>query len=151
MTIDFLKITLPLLSAVLAWLANEWRERVREDYLRKENLYRSLLDAMQGFYEAPAVPSATYLLASGQSAGKQDFLNQVRLAWLYSPDDVILTAYAFLDTVHTDRNPAASSREKEIALGNVVEAVRRDLFRHRYGFLRKTKLTGAQFRHVRPN
>lgn len=154
MTADYLKITLPLMGAVIAWLANQWRQRAREDYLRKERLYRDLLDAVQGFYQNPGgsvLFSAAFTLTGLQTSGKQKFLDQVRLAWLYSPDEVILSAYAFLDTVHTDRQPPATAPEKELALGNVVAAIRRDLFRPRFYFFQRTKLTGAEYRHLRPD
>jgi hypothetical protein len=42
---------------------------------------------------------------------------------------VIKQAHVFLDTVHPGRQPLATDREKEIALGNVVAAIRQDLFR----------------------
>jgi hypothetical protein len=149
---DFLKVTLPLLGAVVAWLVNQWQQRSREDYLRKEKLYRDLLDAVQGFYENPSgpVPASTGLLPiSGQASRLQNFLDQVRLAWLYSPDDVIRCAYAFLDLIHEDRHPKSTKPELELALGNIITAVRRDLFRPRFFFLERTKLTGAEYRHLK--
>jgi hypothetical protein len=42
-----------MLGAVVAWLVNQWQQRSRDEYLRKEKLYRDLLDALQGFYESP--------------------------------------------------------------------------------------------------
>jgi len=148
---DFLKITLPFIGAVVAWFVNQWQQRSRDDYLRKEKLYRDLLDAIQGFYTNPsrAVPALTVLPpSSGQTSGMQAFLDQVRLAWLYSPDEVILSAYAFLDTVNADRLPPSTKPEREIAFGNVIAAVRRDLFRPRFFFWQRTKLMGAQYRHL---
>ena len=151
---DFLKITLPLLGAAIAWLVNQWQQRAREDYLRKEKLYRDLLDAVQAFYETPSGPapaSTIFLPATGQTSGRETFLSQVRLAWLYSPDEVIRSAYAFLDTVRADRDTRATKPEMETALGNIVAAVRRDLFRPRFFLWQRTKLTGAEYRHLKAN
>jgi hypothetical protein len=148
---DFLKITLPLIGAVVAWFVNQWQQRSRDDYLRKEKLYRDLLDAIQGFYDKPSgpVPTSTVLQQSGgRTTGMQTFLDQARLAWLYSPDEVILSAYTFLDTVNVDRLPPSTKPEREMAFGNVIAAVRGDLFRPRFFFWQRTNLTGAQYRHL---
>ena len=124
MTIDIWKITLPLLGAVLTWVFNLWRQRAKEEYLRKEPLYRDLLSAVRGFYQASGTPPITISTASPpfdpSRSAKQKFLDQVTLAWLYTPDTVILSAYAFLNMVNTDRQPPATQKEMEIALGNVV-------------------------------
>jgi hypothetical protein len=126
-----------------------------DEYLRKEKLYRDLLDALQGFYENPAtsvqISSMTILVTDQQKTKRQEFLNQLRLAWLYAPDAVIEQAHIFLDTVHSGRQPLATDREKEIALGNVVAAIREDLFRPGLMVWRRSKLKGEDFRHVRPN
>lgn len=52
-SLDLVKFTLPLLGAVIAWLVNQWQQRARDEYLRKEKLYRDLLNALEGFYTAP--------------------------------------------------------------------------------------------------
>jgi len=78
----------------------------------------------------------------------QTFLDQVRLAWLYSPDEVILSAYTFLDTVNADCLPPSTKPEREISFGNVIAAVRRDLFRPRFILWQRTNLTGTQYRHL---
>jgi hypothetical protein len=152
---DFIKFTLPLLGAVVAWFVNQWQQRSRDEYLRKEKLYRDLLDALRAFYESPsnAAPSSSTLsLTITQTVQKrQEFLNQLTLAWLYTPDAVIEQAYAFLDTVHANRKPLTTDQEKEVALGNVIAAIRRDLFRPRLMLWQRTKLSGADFRHLRPN
>ena len=154
-SLDFVKFTLPLLGAVVAWLVNQWQQRSRDEYLRKEKLYRDLLDALQGFYESPPnvvpIPGTAALLINQPKAKTQEFLNQLRLAWLYTPDAVIKKANTFLDTVHTARDSPATDREKEIALGNVVAAIRQDLLRPGLMFWQRSKLRGEDFRHVRPS
>lgn len=81
----------------------------------------------------------------------QEFINQLRLAWLYAPDNIIQQSHAVLDTVHTARQPLATDTEKEIALGNVLAAIRQDLFRPGLMVWRRSKLRNEDFRHVRPN
>jgi hypothetical protein len=131
LSLDFVKFTVPLLGAVVAWPVNQWQQRSRDEYLRKEKLYRDLLDALQGFYESPpgtlAISSTAIPVTDAQKTKRQEFLNQLRLAWLYAPDAAIKRAHAFLATVHARRQPLATDREKEIALGNVVAAIRQDL------------------------
>jgi hypothetical protein len=132
LSLNFVTFTVPLLGAVVAWLVNQWQQRSRDEYLRKEKLYRDLLDALQGFYESPTsvpISSTTILATDQQKTKRQEFLNQLGLAWLYAPDPVIEQAHIFLDTVHAGRQPLATDREKEIALGNVVAAIREDPFR----------------------
>lgn len=125
--LPFLTIMLPLFGAAIAWILNEWRKRKWEDYQRKETNYRELLIAMGGFY------------ASNESKElKGKFLEQVRLCWLYCPDEVIRRAYDFLGKVEQ------SAEDRERAAGEFVSAVRKDLFS--MGF-RKTDLKAEDFKH----
>ena len=59
--------------------------------------------------------------------------------------------HKFLDTVHTGRQPTATDEEKELALGNVVAAIRGDLIPPRLGLWKRTKLKGVDYYHARPN
>lgn len=131
---EFWKFALPLLGAVIAWFANEWRKRVSDQYVRKESSYKELIRSLRGFY------------VGTENAGvlKAEFLNQLNLAWLYCPDDVIRKGYAFLDAVHAQQ--ARSDEEKEKALGEFVAAVRKDLLSRR--LVRRTSLGAKDFRHL---
>lgn len=133
-SVEFWKFTAPLLGAVLAWFANEWRKRVADQYQRKEESYKQLLRSLRGFYVG--APNAGEL--------KAEFLNQLNIAWLYCPDHVIKKGYAFLDTVHTEK--VCSDEEKEKALGGFVAAIRQDLLSRQ--LVRGTKLTADDFRHL---
>lgn len=133
LSIDFLKFALPAAGAVWAWLSNERRRRVWRDYQRKEQRYRQLMRSLRGFYVADADRSK-----------KQAFLDQVNLCWLYCPDDVIRKLYAFLDTVSAAGRK--EDREKELALAEVIAAIRGDLIYRRP--VRRTSLTAADFRHL---
>ena len=68
---DFLKIFVPLIGAIIAWYANEWRKRGWEEYQRKEGKYQVLLKSLKGFYTS-AIPEEAKLL-------KQAFLEQLDL------------------------------------------------------------------------
>lgn len=76
---------------------------------------------------------------------REAFIEQVNLCWLYSPDEVILKAYAFLDAVHTGAN--AREDERELALGELIVAVRNDLLPQRLG--RRTELRAQDFKVLR--
>ena len=75
-SVEFWKFALPLLGAVVAWFANEWRKRIADQYQRKEANYKELLRSLRGFYVG----------ASNANELKTEFLNQLNVAWLYCPD-----------------------------------------------------------------
>lgn len=134
-SVDFWKFSVPLFGAVVAWLVNEWRKRIWEQYQRKEEGYKELLRCLKGFY----VGSSAEL--------KSEFLNQLNRCWLYCPDNVIKKGYAFLDTVHT--SSLSSDQKKEKAMGDFVAAIRSDLLSRK--LVRKTLLTGEDFKHLDVN
>jgi hypothetical protein len=133
-SVDFWKFAVPLIGAVIAWFANEWRKRVADQYQRKESSYKELLRSLRGFYVG----------AVNAEDMKAEFLNQLNMSWLYCPDEVIKKGYAFLDTV---RDGAKSSdEERELALGGFVATIRRDALSR--NLVRKTSLTANDFRHL---
>jgi len=134
---DFLKIFIPLVGAIIAWFANEWRKRGWEEYQRKEGKYQVLLKSLKGFYTSASPEEAKVL--------KQAFLEQLDLCWLYCPDEVIKKAYVFLSCVHT--NIRCTDEEKEKALGDLVLAIRKDLLSRK--IVRKTKLKPEDFKILR--
>ena len=131
---DFVKLSLPLLAAVVAWFVNEWWKRAQAEYARKEQNYKALVSSIQGFY-----------VATQDIKTKQVFLDQLNQCWLYCPDEVIQKAYAFLETVKTGANAADST--KELACGEFIVAIRKDMLSHRV--VSKTNLHGTDFRHLR--
>jgi len=133
-SVEFWKFVIPLAGAVVAWFVNEWRKRVADQYLHKEANYKELIRALRGFYEGTA--NADEL--------KLEFLNQFNISWLYCPDDIIQKGYAFLETVDTTHT--ASSNKKDIAFGNLVVAIRKDLLSR--SLVRTTQLSAKDFRHL---
>jgi len=134
-SLEVWQITVPLLVAVLAWILNESSKRSWEQYKRNEERYKELLLSLRGYY-----------VASEDLAKRQEFLDQVNLCWLYSPDNVIRKAYAFLDTVKTGAEATESDREK--AAAELFVAIRKDLLpRSLWRFWRKTQLDIADVRH----
>lgn len=123
-----------------AWLANEWRRRSIDDFKRKEERYIQLLNALNGFYVG-----ADDRLREKAAELKQNFIDQVKLCWLYCPDDVIRKANAFLTSVEN------SSSGKELLAGELFLAIRKDLFSIKYvapfGWRHLTCLRPEDFKH----
>ena len=126
-----LGVWVPLLSAVVAWYANERSKRSWEEYSRKEERYSALLRALPGFFTA-----------SGNKEQRDEFLQQVNQCWLYCPDQVIAKAYGFLQSVH--EGAPTGEADKDVALGEFVAAIRQDLLARQ--IVRKTTLGATDFR-----
>ena len=132
-SVDFLKFALPLGGAVFAWFMNEWRKRISDQYQRKESNYKELLRSLRGFYQGVA----------NSEKLKGDFLDQLNIAWLYSPDEVIRKGYAFLKT--TDGANRSTDAQREKAFGDFVAAIRADLLSRK--LVKSTELEGGDFKH----
>jgi len=134
-SIDFWKIVVPLLIAIIAWSFNE-RSKLRwEQYKRKEESYRKLLESARGFYASTANADL-----------RRNFLDELNMCWLYAPDYVIKKGYIFLSTVH--KGSGKSDTEQELAFGNFIVAIRRDLLSGE--LVNKTNLRAEDFRHLKP-
>jgi hypothetical protein len=130
------KFVLPAMAAILAWLANEWRRRAHEDYIRKEARYLELLRTLRGFY-----------VSTPDRDSRQAFLDELARCWLYCPDEVIRKAYAFVDAVRV--GASSSDVDKARTAGEFVLAIRRDLLGRRLLFLwRRTSLTHKDYQHL---
>ncbi len=119
---------------VIGWYLNERSKRKWELYKRKEDNYKELIRTLRGFYQEIS-----------DNELRKEFLNELNLCWLYSSDEVIKSAYSFLDTVHTDTN--SSDENKERALSSLMLAMRTDLLSGKT--VEKSKLTADAFRHLR--
>ena len=84
---DFLQISLPVVGAIIAWFANEWRKRLWEEYQRKEEKYKALLESLEGLYTSVDPSEANKL--------RQAFLNHLNLCWLYCPNNIIKKHMSF--------------------------------------------------------
>jgi|TARA_R110000851_G_scaffold210472_1_gene362873 hypothetical protein len=133
-SVDFWKFAVPLLVAVVAWFANEWQKRLSNQHLRKEESYRQLLESLKGFY----------IGATNAGELRAEFLNQMNIAWLYCPDDIIKKGYIFLDTVHTKQTRTDEAKEK--AMGAFVAAIRQDILTRKLVY--KSSLSSNDFIHI---
>ena len=122
-------VVVPLAGGILAWWLNESSKLKWEKQKRKEDSYQGFLESISGFYVSPK-----------DAERKERFIQELRLAWLYCPDDVIRAANAFLDTVATGAQ--SSHEEKERALAKFEIVLRQDL----HG---KTQLTVDDHRNWR--
>jgi len=120
-TDDWLKVLLPLASilvpfagGLIIWALNQRSKLHWEIRSKKEERYRVFLETIRGFYAA-----------SQDREAKDRFLNEMRLAWLYCPDDVIRSGHTFLDTIATGRQ--SSDKDKEHALAEFELSLRRDI------------------------
>jgi hypothetical protein len=134
--IDFWKFTAPIIGAAIAWHWNERRKRAWEEYEKKERNYQELIKSLKGFYASHS--------DAGRKTLKNQFIDQLNLCWLYSPDAVIKSGYTFLDSVHTDRKK--SDTEKEAALGAFILEIRKDLLKRR--ITKSTSLLKTDFRNL---
>lgn len=120
------------LGSVVSWLRSQAQKRADEEYVRKEGLYRQLLTALSAFYRG------------GSHDGTASFLEHVRLAWLYAPDEVIRALYHFLDTQKTDVSPELKNSEGRRTMAELVSTIRADLCRTSG---KETQLTAADYKH----
>jgi len=118
--------------SVFTWLKLQAAQRAQNEFQRKEALYRELLRALTGFYR------------DGTDSAVALFLEHVRLAWLYAPDEVIHRLYAFLNTQRVEVPPTEKNERGKETMAEAVAAIRRDLFSTAG---RTTMLTSADFGH----
>lgn len=125
---DFWKIAFPALAAIVVWFFNERSKLSWEQYKRKEENYKELLRCLRGFY-----------VSTQDRDLKLQFVHQVNLLWLYAPDHMIETAYAFLEKVQT------GAQDRELSFGALVAAAREDLLTR--PIVRRSSLKARDFRH----
>lgn len=121
-------------AGLLTWSLNERSKRIDQEYRRKESRYVNLLTALRGFYKD-----------SYSKDLRNEFLHQVNLMWLYCPDEVIKSAYSFLEKVQTGKK--YSDEEKESAVSVLILAIRKDLLKKNQ--LKNTKLKSDEFKHLK--
>jgi hypothetical protein len=106
---DLWALTVPAIIGAAAWLYQKTWER----HERRLQQYEAILD------ELPAFTTA------GLNADRIDkAMAAYHQLWLYGPDDVVRAFAAFLATVE---EPPKPDSVKELALGNFVVAMRRDV------------------------
>ena len=134
---DVMKVSVPVLVAVVVWLLNEHSKRQWERYKRKEDRYIALLDSLKGFYVS-ADPAT-------ERDKKNRFTQQLDLAWMYCPDSIIHAGYSFLD--HVSVGVSKSDEAKELSAGEFVAQIRKDLLRRKFWFWKQTKFQASDYRH----
>ena len=136
--VDVLKVSVPVLVAVVGWLLNEHSKRQWERYKRKEDRYIALLESLMGFYISADPATA--------KNNRNRFIHQLDLAWLYCPDSIIHAGYSFLE--HVSVGIGKSDEEKELAAAEVIAQMRKDLFGRKFWFWEKTNLKAYDYRHL---
>jgi len=129
-----ISLIVAFIISLITWSLNERSKRIYEEYKRKEEKYSKLISALKGFY-----------VSSLDRELRDEFLNQLNLCWMYCPDVVIIKAYNFLSTVHTDKKYTDKEREK--ALGEFMLSIRKDLFKRKP--LKKTNLKPEDFKNLK--
>lgn len=117
-------------AGFITWGLNERSKRRFDDYTRRETRYVELIRTLRGFHVGTEEPDS-----------KKKFLAELELCWLYGSDDVVRAGYAFLATVKTGH--VSTDEQKELAVGKLALAIRRDLMRRKP--LKRTKLKAAEF------
>ena len=137
--IDVLPVAIPFALAVVLWFLQDRSKFNWEQYKRKEERYVQMFNSLSGFY-ANADPDEP-------RAKKDDFLNQLTLAWLYCPDEVICKCYGFLETVRAGNETTVEAKEQ--AWGEFVLEARKDLMGKDWLRRKKTKLAPEDFQILR--
>ena len=135
---DVLKVSIPVLVAVVGWILNEHSKRQWERYKRKEDRYVALLESLKGFYVGADPETA--------KENRQDFISHMDLAWLYCPDSIIRAVYSFLE--HVRVGARTSSEERNIAAAEIVAQMREDLLGKRFWFWKQTELKSSDYQHL---
>jgi len=84
-----------------------------------------------------------FYVAAHDEQKKSEFVEQLKVCWLYCPDEVIKKAYAFLNPINSAQK---TFEEKKLLVGDFVVAIRKDLLSRR--ITRKTELTSQDYQHL---
>jgi len=131
--IEFWKIPIPLLIAIIIWHLNEKSKRLDMQYNLKVEIYGRMLETISCFYPM------------GDPSLKPEFLKQYRKLWVVANDDVINSVNEFFVVAE---NAKSTQDEKQSALGDVVSKMRQDLISNRGVIIKETKLDKYDFKHV---
>jgi len=131
--VDFWKIFIPAISAIIAWHLNEKSKRLHEEFIRKEERYRNLLNALGGFYSK----------SENKQELRKKFLKELELAWLYCPDEIIDSINSFLEDLKKDKSTEDSRR---LAIKNIIFSMRKDLLSRK--IIKKTRLKANNYKLI---
>ena len=114
--IPVLVVFATIAPSALAWYLNEGSARKAEEFRRKEERYIALLDSLPGF------------IAGAEDKERQaEYIRQLRLCWLYCPDEVITAGQQFLVTILDSNRGKFSGDDTRRAVQDLVHALRTDL------------------------
>lgn len=114
-SITLAAVFVPLAGAVFVWWLKQHSKIKWQMRKQKERRYKAFLESMEGYY------------AARENKEKKDrFLSELRLAYLYCPDDVIRAGNTFLDTVEVGANSSDGKRKQ--ALAEFELSLRRDIY-----------------------
>ena len=126
--ISTLIVVMPIVIGFYQWKIEQRNKRNYDLYIKKEELYVNLLNNIQGFYNG-------FIDSYKQEA----FINNMQVAWLYCPDEVILACNEFLIAIN--------NKSKNIEVVNkLILSMRKDLLNNNY--IKKTTLTEVNFLNV---
>ncbi|WP_036383427.1 hypothetical protein [Muricauda sp. MAR_2010_75] len=137
-SVDFWKIVIPALSAIFVWWLNSSSRIEWERYQKKEENYRELIKAIEGFYE----------ISEYKIERRQKFIEQISLSWLYASDEVIINAYQFLETQKVGKEQQYSQQRRKEAMGKLILSIRQDLLSMKSTDNTKLKKSDFQFLFV---
>jgi len=131
--VDFWKIFIPAIAGIIAWRWNEKSKRLHEEFIRKEERYRNLLQALEGF--TPTNKNKQEL--------REKFLKELKLAWLYCPDEVIISVNTFIKKMNEENS---TQNDLSLAIKEIIFSIRKDLLSRKV--IKNTKLKSTDYQHI---
>lgn len=118
--IPVLVVLATVIPSITVWYLNEASKRTEEDFRRKEDRYTALIESFPGF------------MTGAEDRTKQDeFMRQLRLCWLYCPDEVIKKGQEFLIKSLAEHKEQFTPEERTMVLRELMLVIRKDLIGRR--------------------
>ena len=131
--VGFWKIFIPAISGIIVWRLNEKSKRLHEEFIRKEERYKNLLQALDGF--------------SGKGKDNPElrnkFLKELELAWLYCPDEIIASVNHFLKEL---KRTESTQDDIRLAIKKIIFSIRKDLLSRKV--VKKTTLKAEDYQLI---
>lgn len=119
----------------VTWYLNNQEGLKDKYYQRKEELYGKIIKGLGGLDD------------KNPDTLKADlFLESFNLCWLYSPDTILKTGYAFINC--QKGNAGCSQSQKKKLAGDLISMFRQDLINRKYLKQTRMKPTQFQFLHI---
>lgn len=106
---------------------------MHEEFIRKEERYKNLLEALDGFTTKD----------KNSPELRDKFLKELELAWLYCPDEIIISVNTFLKELK--RNELTQD-DIRLAIKNIIVSIRKDLLSRKV--VKKTKLKAEDYQLI---